>query len=129
MVFNDTSCISAKEAEPITLSCNLSGCSNSCLNRGRELEGFWRKTTRMIKPVKTFYVKQLYRSGLLSLLWRLLETMMGYVRDLLNCKWHGEGKKGDVHHCKCERASNRKWQAAVGIQIDTFFYTSASQGK
>lgn len=48
--------------------------------------------------------------------------MVEYVRDLLNYKWHGEGGKGDVvHHCKCERAANRKWQAAMRIQIDTFF--------
>ena len=47
--------------------------------------------------------------------------MVGYVRDLLNCKWHGEGKKGEiVHHCKSEKASNRKWQAAMRIQMDTF---------
>lgn len=46
---------------------------------------------------------------------------MGYVRALLNCKWHGEGKKGEiVHHCKSERASNRKWQTAMRIQMDTF---------
>ena len=47
--------------------------------------------------------------------------MVGYVRDLLNRMCHGEGKKGEtVHHCKNERASNRKWREAMRIQMDAF---------
>lgn len=80
-------------------------------------EGWWQWSS-LWKPL---YEEQLYRSGLLSLRWRLLRLLAGYVRALLNCKWHGEGKKGEiVHRCKSERASNRKWQRAMRIQMDTF---------